>query len=522
MAVFAKQFNSMAFPAAIDRQYAIPVDSTALWYDYDALVAYAASGKTAYVGQLVVYINEAEGKSYVYVIQNDGTLGEIAGGSSEASNVDNASLILNDNNELALYGYGKEYWKYTKPEGAENGEYVLTQGWVAGLEPRVVQNGDALVLGWYEPNPDTLDGLNSTVGTLGTSVENLNTSVGNLNTSVGELREDVESLDEILNGGTNDAGEQVLGLVTRVGNLENTVKDLTSAFVFKGVVANVSDLAAVVDPKNGWVYKVTDTEAEYVFDGEHWVELGTVYEVDLTDYATKTDVANALADYTTQENVEDLLLNYVTIESLEETLNDYATKDDIKDFITGEDIKDFVTEDDFSKLASRVGALEEAFGEEGRIVAIEGKIEALEDTLGNAEEGLIKQVNDLADNQNALEQLVGAPAEGDIEATGLYKVIGDLTYIAALKVGDSVLNPDENRQVELPVFGDSAIGLVPTVQETVADEQKNTYFLNANGAWAIPVDARIGELKYNDTVYNTVEAYIEAYVADHGMVWEPI
>jgi hypothetical protein len=505
MAVFAKQFNSMPFPAALERQNAIPVDSTSLWYDYDALVAYAASGKTAYVGQLVVYINEAENKSHAYIIQNDGTLGEIAGGSGKASNVDNASLVLNDNNELALYGYGKEYWKYTKPEGAENGEYVLTQGWVAGLEPRVVQNGDALVLGWYEPNPDTLDGLNSTVGTLGTSVENLNTSVGNLNTSVGELREDVESLDEILNGGTNDAGEQVIGLVTRVGNLENTVKDLTSAFVFKGVVAKFSDLAAVVDPQNGWVYKVTDTEAEYVFDGEYWVELGTVYEVDLTDYAKKSDITNALADYITNDALNEALADYVTNDALNTALADYITNDALNTALA-----DYVTEEDFATLAGRVGTLEEAFAEGGVISELEDSVADLESAVGDLDKKLV-----------SLEEAVGAPATEDEEATGLYKLIGDIKYIAKVKIGETVLEPDADRAIELPIFGESDIGMVPAVDETVVTKPA-TYFLNATGAWAIPVDARIGELKYNEQQYNTVEEYIEAYVADHGMVWEPI
>ena len=501
--------NTMPLASAIDRQFAIPVDSTLVWYDYDELVAYAqATDTTAYVGQIVAYVNQEEHKAYAYVIQEDGSLGEIGGGA--AKNVDGISIELNENGVIGLYGYGKQYYKYRPASGVQGSEdyvesgYDLTDGWIAGLEPRVVAQGDKMILGWYEPSTETIDGLNSTVGTLGTSVENLNTSVGNLNTSVGELREDVESLDEILNGGTNDAGEQVIGLVTRVGNLENTVKDLTSAFVFKGVVAKFSDLAAVVDPQNGWVYKVTDTEAEYVFDGEYWVELGTVYEVDLTDYAKKSDITNALADYVTNDALNTALADYVTNDALNTALADY------------------VTEEAFTTLAGRVGTLEEALAEGGRVDQLEDQIAGLETVIGTpatdeAEAtGLIGQIG-------SLEELLGAPAQDGAEATGIYKVIDDLTYVAKVKVGETVLEPDADRQVELPIFGNFAVGLVPVAEaEGLTADNRANYFLNATGAWAIPVDARIGSLTYNENKYATVEEYIEAYVADHGRVWEAI
>ena len=63
---------------------------------------------------------------------------------------------------------------------------------------------------------------------------------------------------------------------------------LAAAFKFKGVVANLTELEAIVDPANGDVYQVTNpgtgkTNAEYAYNGTTWVELGT--EVDLSGYA---------------------------------------------------------------------------------------------------------------------------------------------------------------------------------------------------------------------------------------------
>lgn len=471
MAEIMKNFNAMPLPMAIDRQFPIAIDNTTLWYDYDALVAYAASGATAYVGQLVVYVDEVNNKSTVYLIQNDGSLSEVGSGNTAATNVDKVSLQLVDGT-IGLYGYGKEYYKYNSAQGTEGEEgyvpagYTLTTGWVAGLEPRVVEKEGAFVLGWYEPNTDTMEGLNTTVGTLGTKVEN--------------LAGDVADLETLVNGGKNSAGQEVTGLVTRVGSLESTIKDLTSAFIFKGTVATVSELTNISNPQNGWVYKVSDTEAEYAYDGTNWIELGTVYEVDLTDYAKKSDVTTVLADY--------------------------------------------VLETDFTKLAGRVGTLEDALAEDGQVGQLENKVASLEEVIGNAESGLIQQVGNLEEQVETLEELVGTPATEGIEATGLYKVVGDIKYIAKVKVGETVLEPDENRQVELPVFGKSEVGVVPATfgTEGLTSDNAATYFLNASGSWAIPVDARIGSLTYNDAVYETVEKYIEAYMKDRELVWEPI
>lgn len=64
---------------------------------------------------------------------------------------------------------------------------------------------------------------------------------------------------------------------------------LAGAFNFKGIVANLTELEAIVDPANGDVYQVTNpgtgkTNAEYVYNEDSgWIELGTV--IDLSGYA---------------------------------------------------------------------------------------------------------------------------------------------------------------------------------------------------------------------------------------------
>ena len=70
--------------------------------------------------------------------------------------------------------------------------------------------------------------------------------------------------------------------------VDDVKADLAAAFKFKGVVATMADLEAIIDPANGDVYQVTNagtgrTNAEYAYNGSAWVELGTT--IDLSGYA---------------------------------------------------------------------------------------------------------------------------------------------------------------------------------------------------------------------------------------------
>jgi hypothetical protein len=50
MAVIKTDFNVMNLPMAIERNNPIPLDSSAVWYDYNEMITYAKENPTAYVG----------------------------------------------------------------------------------------------------------------------------------------------------------------------------------------------------------------------------------------------------------------------------------------------------------------------------------------------------------------------------------------------------------------------------------------------------------------------------------------
>lgn len=70
MAVINKEIQYMALPLAIRRGNPFPSDDSEVWYDKSAMETYAQTSPVAYVGQLLVYVNEESGTVEAYVIQN--------------------------------------------------------------------------------------------------------------------------------------------------------------------------------------------------------------------------------------------------------------------------------------------------------------------------------------------------------------------------------------------------------------------------------------------------------------------
>ena len=77
MATILHDAAYMGFPLSIKRGNPAPVDTTAVWYDKTELETYAASGATAYVGQILTLVNGGSGEAYM--ISNEaGTLIKLA------------------------------------------------------------------------------------------------------------------------------------------------------------------------------------------------------------------------------------------------------------------------------------------------------------------------------------------------------------------------------------------------------------------------------------------------------------
>ena len=274
MAVIRQDFNVMYLPAAIQRNNPIPLDSTAVWYDYDLMAAYAASDPTAYVGQILSLV--VDNVANAYIITNlAGDLEKVG----SAIVTDNKTIVL-DNGAVTFKDFGKRYYKYN----AKTEEYTLqevdeTHPWIAGLEPKVTSESGQLVLGWFEPNSTTLEGVNSALGTLQTSVNDLQGTVESLGTQVSANQKALENVY---------TKEETLAEIAKSGHL--VYKKVTSLDDIQADIgsadANVSNTIYLVPVLEGLVNDLYD---EYMVIDGNIERLGS-WEVNLDNYATKDDL----------------------------------------------------------------------------------------------------------------------------------------------------------------------------------------------------------------------------------------
>lgn len=201
--------------------------------------------------------------------------------------VDGFSIELTAANQMQLRSFGTKYYAYVAEVTDEaTGEVIpahyvpqevdAAHPWKDGLEPRVVLEGMDYILGWFEPNPTTVEGVNAQVTALQTKVDNLTEAVGDL--------------DELLNAENTGVIGRLEDLEENTYSKEEVDSLLTSVFTFKGSLENYEALEKIESPKTGDVWAIGTVE--YAWNGTKWIELG--FAIDLTGYATKEEL-NAVA-----------------------------------------------------------------------------------------------------------------------------------------------------------------------------------------------------------------------------------
>lgn len=114
--------------------------------------------------------------------------------------------------------------------------------------------------------------------------------------------------------------------------VDDVKADLAAAFKFKGVVANLTELEAIVDPANGDVYQVTNpgtgkSNAEYAYNGAAWIELGT--EIDLSGYAPLASPAFTGTPTAPTPTADDDSTKVATTAYVQNELGDYVLASDL-------------------------------------------------------------------------------------------------------------------------------------------------------------------------------------------------
>lgn len=137
MATIMNDAAYMGFPLSIKRGNPAPVDTTAVWYNKTELETYAASGATAYVGQILTLV--ADSKCEAYMISNEaGTLIKLA---STTASGDLASDVATLQGQVA--DLISKVGKAAEGEVSSTGLYALIDEVKALAEGKVASVGAA-------------------------------------------------------------------------------------------------------------------------------------------------------------------------------------------------------------------------------------------------------------------------------------------------------------------------------------------------------------------------------------------
>lgn len=194
---------------------------------------------------------------------------------------DDASINIVDN-VASLYNYGKAFYKYIEATDEQPATYKkvvvgeadeagVVYTWKAGLIPQVTldEETQTYVLGWYEPNPTTIEGINNQVAALQTTVDALEDKVSKVYT-----KEETEAA--------------IAAKVADANHLKYKVIESTSDIDFED---------ADVDQ---YIYMVANDSESYdeymvlTIDGEKVLNKVGDWKVDLSDYVSNEALEEAL------------------------------------------------------------------------------------------------------------------------------------------------------------------------------------------------------------------------------------
>ena len=512
MAVIQKEFNYMAFPQSFSRGNPIPLDKSSLWFSMEEMSNYSKTDATAYVGQILTLVNEADNSAKAYIIANAaGDLVEVGA----ATLGDNKTITLSPEGVLSLKNWGKEYYRWVDAVGEEGKEgYVAahhekqlvdeTHPWIAGLEPKSVAGTDGTFeIAWYQPSTTTVEGLSSAVNSLRTSVETIQQTIGGVDTEGTILHDLAGKLDKtggtmtgdlVLSDNSKAASEAVVDtkIATAIGS---------AGHLKRSVVEQLPEVSAA-DPDTIYMVKDTsitsgDAYKEYMLIEGAMVQIGDT-SVDLSPYAKKVVPA-------AEDNIAVLAADG-SLKDGGKTIAGVLTEVDTKleGYVAKETGKSLVADDQITKLAGlanikSIGA-NLTLSEEGVLAgAAEYTLPvATTDTLGGVRigQGVSATKEGILTVKVKAENGLSLTDDGIVLATASNSAAGAMTAEEHIKLSNIAENAQVNKlegitiagvlaeindakQVEIPYASTSAAGVVK------ASEADNEINVSAAGIMSV-------------------------------------
>lgn len=382
----------------------LPLDASAVFESYAALEAYIADKESvAYPGQIIAVVN-ADSTGIYYLDQNL-AINEVG----KIPTADNKSIEIADG-IITMHDYGTAYYKYVPEEkNEETGEVIKEAGyektavvegttpWKAGLEPRVVSENGEFVIGWFEPNPTTVEGVKDQVTAVQGTVNDLNDIIN----EEGGLVDQVEELQEEIGHAATETSDTATGLYAELEKKANTEDVYTKDEVDEAHRLVNEAINAKADANNVYTKSEVYTQAETntaiaaaVAGADHLKRKIVANKAAIQTYIDEHDDAEkyifmvpTVYNYTSESNRYDEyivlssvegegdeavttyiiepvgswtvdLADYVSETELTAYLNDYYDKDDVADILTAyaktSDLDGYYKIDEIDKLLENI------------------------------------------------------------------------------------------------------------------------------------------------------------------------
>ena len=325
-----------------------------------------------------------------------------------SSPTDNKSITTVDN-VLTLKDFGVKYYRYVEATGSEEtGDFVPahyeaqivdgTHPWLEGLEPKVVNDNGNLVIGWFEPNTITVDGLSDAVNNLSNQVNKNTQSISNITQ---QLSDKANSSDVYTKTETDNL---IAEKISSASHLKREVfNTILQATAFAESHAETADqyIYMVLNPDSD---NENDKYDEYLYVNGSLEKVGS-WAVDLSQYVKKEEGKSLVSDTE--------IAKLATVEQGAQ-----------KNYITSVSSEFEVDENKQLKLVSIPPALN--LNTNHSFKALDTRVGNIENILnGNESAGTTGLVTKVTNLQNALNNL------GDkYVTTTLYKAqVGDLSKL---------------------------------------------------------------------------------------------
>lgn len=279
-------------------------DKQILQYD-EAQSAWVNKSIREAIGVMVGAFEESQGsiglvpappaKSQNLFLRGDGNWA-----SPGVSNSTDDKSITTVDDVLTLKDFGVKYYRYVEATGSEEtSDFVPahyeaqivddTHPWLEGLEPKVVNDNGNLVIGWFEPNTITVDGLSDAVNNLSNQVNRNTQSISDIS----------EQLDNKANSFDVYTKTETDNLITeKVASASHLKRE-----VFNTILQATAFAESHAETADQYVYMVLNPDSnnendkydEYLYVNGSLEKVGS-WAVDLSQYVKKEADKSLVSD----------------------------------------------------------------------------------------------------------------------------------------------------------------------------------------------------------------------------------